>query len=82
MKLKPNLVYRTINGKMFIVDMQNSMLHSINESGNKILELLKKGYDTESITQKFLKEYDVDKQQLEKDISNFVSLLKEKGILE
>jgi hypothetical protein len=82
MKLKPNLAYRKIDFKTYIVDMPNSMLHSINETGSEIIDLLNKNYDIDTIAKKISKKHNVDENVVRQDVEEFILLLKEKDILE
>ncbi len=82
MKLKKNLAYRKIDGKIFIVDMKTSMLHSVNEIGSLIIDLLQKNYNFNEIAQKIVQEYDVNIEDVILDIKNFVSILREKKLIE
>ena len=82
MNLKTNLAYRKIDNKTFVVDMQNSMLHSINETGSEIIELLKKRNSVEDIIKNIVEKYEVNEEQARQDVKNFILSLKEKKIIE
>lgn len=82
MKLRKNLAYRKIEDKIFIVDISNSILHSTNETGARIFELIADGYDFDKIVEKMYLEFDVDKDELIKDVKSFISELKQKDLVE
>ncbi|MFQ3675259.1 MAG: PqqD family protein [Endomicrobiia bacterium] len=82
MNLKSNLAYRKIGNKIFVVDVQKSMLHSVNEIGSEIIELLKKRNSVEDIVKSIVEKYEVNEEQAKQDVENFIMLLKEKNIIE
>ncbi|MDI6642251.1 MAG: PqqD family protein [Elusimicrobiota bacterium] len=76
-----NIAYRVIGGKAFIVDTKNSYLHSLNELGTEIWKLLSKPIEFEDLINNLLNEYDVDRNTLQADLTEFIEELKKKNLL-
>ena len=55
---------------------------TLNQIGANIVKALKEGQDTESIINSVLKEYEVDRNQFEKDLTDFLNQLKNYNLLE
>lgn len=86
MQLKQKFVLRKIAGDNILVplaDKENSFdgILTLNETGVSIWKGIEQGNEKEKIVEDLLKEYDVDKVTVEKDIENLCKQLKELGIL-
>ena len=55
---------------------------SLNESGAFLWGLLQEDTTRESLIESMLKEYDVDRETVEKDVDQFLNNMKEAGLLE
>ncbi|MDG5800825.1 PqqD family protein [Marinilabiliaceae bacterium ANBcel2] len=84
---KSNFVTRKVDDEMVLVPLADSVADmtrvlTLNETGTLILENLDGKKDIRQIVNLLLKEYDVDREELEKDIEQFIFEAKEKGIVE
>lgn len=89
MRIKKGFVLREVCAQKVVVaegeDVMNfGKLLTINESASFIWqEALKQGdFTIESLIDAFLNEYDVDRETALRDISEIISKLKDKGIIE
>jgi hypothetical protein len=89
MRIKKGFVLREVCAQKVVVaegeDVMNfGELLTINESASFIWqEALKQGdFTIESLIDAFLNEYDVDRETALRDISEIISKLKDKGIIE
>jgi len=83
-KINPDIVYRLIDGKIFIADPSNSILYELNDTASAVWKLLsKKKYATDiSLLIKALAtEYDTDEKTLKKDITRLIKYFVRKKIL-
>ena len=86
MKIKKELLKREVMGDCFLVPLgktvyENNGLFALNELGAFIWDLLPDVETEAEIVSAVLKEYDIDEATAEQDVSEFVSQLKEMGIL-
>ncbi len=79
MKLNKNLA---VSKSGFIYDPFNGESFSLNPIGSEILTMLQDGINEEDINKILLKKYDVDNEELEKDILDFYSILRQYKLVE
>ena len=79
MKINPNIAVNE-NGLLFNPATGESF--QVNPVGARLIELLKKDDSMENIKSSILEEYDVDESTLEKDVADFIHLLKTHSLLQ
>ena len=79
MKLKKNIA---TSEEGFIFNPGTGDSFSANPIGTDILSMLKDGKSVEAIVKTICSKYDADQSQVEKDLDDFESQLKDYGILE
>ena len=87
MKIKSGFVVREIAGECVVVALGEASkifngIIKLNETGKIIWEELSVGSDKDSVVEKILSEYDVDRETVECDFDRFVEILKGANILE
>lgn len=81
-KLRKEIVFRTIDDEAAIVRPEDGTLMIINETGSFILKNLKRGILIENLIKKVLNEYEVNKERAERDVYSFIKALEKEGIIE
>lgn len=86
MKLDLEYEVREYMGEYVIVpsgrDLWDDMaLFSVNGIGLFFLDLLKEGMGREEMMERTLKEYEVDRETVQRDLDRFLKSLKRKGLL-
>mgnify|MGYP006278743621 CR=1 FL=1 len=79
MKINPNIAANE-NGLLFNPSTGESF--QVNPVGARLIELLKKAESMENIKASILAEYDVEESTLEKDVADFIHLLKTHSLLQ
>ncbi|MDP4133524.1 MAG: PqqD family protein [Bacillota bacterium] len=87
MKIKDDLVLRDIAGEHIIMAVGKTAVNfdkfiTLNDTGAFLYKLIKDGTEETKLVDAVLKEYDVELQKAEEDVSEFVSSLKKVGIIE
>ena len=86
MKISNGYILRTVAGKNIVVsvgsDVNFSGMLTLNDTGVFFWSLLSENTTKEEMIEKVISEYDVDRDTVSSDIDEFLSKLKEKGILE
>lgn len=86
MKIVPGFVVREVGGKTLAVATGalakrfHGMI-TLSGSGKEIWEALQKDVTEDAIVEKLLSVYDVDRETAARDVSSFVSKLREAGLL-
>lgn len=79
MKLKKNIA---TSAEGFIFNPGTGDSFSTNEIGTEIISLLKDDYQQHAIIEAICAKYDVDQNQFEKDLDDYLSQLKDFSILD
>ena len=79
--MKYDLILAEVDGEGMLIDVERGMSFFLNETGVLIYKMLREGKAINEIKTRFLKEYDVDAKEVEKDILEFRNILNTKAIL-
>jgi len=79
MKLKKNVA---VSDSGFIFNPDTGESFTANPMGLEMLARMRSGSDTESISHEIARKYNIDKDTVEKDYHDFVSMLKHHNLLE
>ena len=86
MKLKDGFVLRNVAGQIVVLpsgdDFDLNMVITLNETGKFIWQLLEDDISQEEIVSAILKEFDVDTDQAQAAVSDFIRKLNNYGFLE
>ncbi len=81
-KINKNIAFRVIDGEIFIVTSFDKTLHNLNPLATFIFQQIEKKKTQSDIVSEICKEYEVEKDIVEKDLEEFLKKLKEKNILQ
>ena len=86
MDIKLEFILRDIAGDLLLVPAGKAALDlngmlTLNEMGGEIWKLLPQVADEEELIQRLLEEYEVEEDELRKDVREFLDSLKKLGIL-
>lgn len=81
MKISKDIVWRKIEGNIFIINPQRNMLYELNETASFIFESLSKGRKVEEICRKISSEYDVSLNDCEKDCKEIIDEMIREGLI-
>lgn len=87
MKVKKDFIARKVGDSDIVVATGKAVKHfngyiTLNETGRFLWDLLAKDVAEESLVEKLLEEYDVDRETAARDVKNFLGVLESNGILE
>ena len=80
-KISSEVLAQEVGGETVILDLKSESYFGLDEIGTRILQLLQEQKDVQTITETMLNEYDVEQEQLEKDIQNLLTQLEEAGLI-
>lgn len=66
----------------FLFSPSSGETFTLNATAAEIFHLLQQGEDLETITNFILEEYEVDKSTLERDLTDFIGMLKQNRLIE
>lgn len=79
MRLKRNIA---VSESGFIFDPSTGESYSLNSQGVEILSMLKESKSATEITNYFISEYEVDKEDFERYLTDFTGMLKQFKLVE
>lgn len=80
-EISSEVLTQEVDGETVILDLKSESYFGLDEVGTRIWQLLQEQEDIETITETMLNEYDVEEEQLEKDIQNLLTQLDKAGIV-
>jgi len=80
-KISPDVLSQEVSGETVLLDLQNESYFGLDEVGTRIWQLLQENGDIESMLKTILEEYDVEEEQLLKDVNELVEKLIEAGLV-
>lgn len=78
MKIKSSLA---VSDSGFVFDPTTGDSFSLNDTGRKIVELMKEGKSEQEISEYFIDNYEIDKDTFEKNFIDFTAMLQNIGLL-
>jgi len=83
LRLRPvRLSWRVIDDQVVVLDLARSEYLTVNQSGGAMWELLVEGATKDQLVAALTGRFDVDVDTAERDATDFISSLKELGLLE
>ncbi len=79
MKIKKNIA---VSDSGFVFNPATGESFSANPIGMEIMELLKKGTPTQEISNTILEKYETDAPTIDKDLHDFIQILKQYTLIE
>ena len=79
--ISSEVLTQEVGGETVILDLKSETYFGLDEVGTRIWQLLADQEDIQTITATMLNEYDVEEDQVEKDIQNLLTQLDEAGIV-
>lgn len=76
-----NVAWRLIDGEAVIITPADSTMHSLNETGTRIWELLGQNQTVAQVAERIREEFDVTPEVAQKDTLWFVQCLSKKGLV-
>jgi hypothetical protein len=70
-----DLAIKKIEATLFILDRKNSILHSFNETGTFLWELLQSNLPAQELGLRLADEFDVGLEQAQRDVDEFLNML-------
>lgn len=80
-KQNPHINTRPFDGTLLLIDVDNAVLHELNEVGTRVWEMCDGTKSVEAIALALTEEFDVTAEQATKDVESFLSLLYQRGAL-
>jgi len=80
-EISSEVLTQEVGGETVILDLKSESYFGLDEVGTRIWQLLQEQKDIQTITATMLNEYDVEEEQLEKDIQNLLTQLNKAGIV-
>ena len=78
--MENDVILAEVDGEGMIIDVEKGSSHFLNETALLIYKMSKEGKSEEEIKAVISREYDVDENEVEKDIRKFLELLEEKAV--
>ena len=81
-KVLPDILSQQVRGETVLLDLNGESYFGLDAVGTRIWQLLQEHSDLQKIYDSMLEEYDVEGEQLEKDIDELITKLIEAGLVD
>jgi hypothetical protein len=82
-RVPEHVVYRSFEAETLLLNLQTGQYHGLNETGGRMLELLKQTEGRVGDAARLLAdEYEVDPEEIAPDLASFCAALAERGLVE
>jgi hypothetical protein len=79
--ISPEVLSQEVDGETVLLDLQSESYFGLDEVGTRIWQLLNDGSNLQAVFDTLLGEYDVEKQQLGKDLQDHIAQLVNAGLI-
>ena len=80
-KRSKRVVFKEINGVVYILDPRDSTVYTLNEIASFIWQLLKTSRSTKELISLIIDNFDVEKERAKADLENFISQCSEDRLI-
>lgn len=70
--MNPDVVFREVDGEGLLMEPTSRSLHILNDSGLSFWKMIEDGMTVSALVDAALEVYEVERQQLESDVSDFL----------
>jgi hypothetical protein len=79
--LVEKLMEQSVDTEVFVMNQQRAAIHSFNETGGFLWKLVSSKKTFEEIVDALCKEYDIVKEEAEKDVTEYLQELEKQGLI-
>jgi len=80
-KILPDVLSQQVSGEIVMLDLNGENYFGLDAVGTRIWQLLQEHSDLQKVYDTMLEEYDVEGEQLEKDLDEIITNLAEAGLI-
>jgi hypothetical protein len=80
-KINPDITYKKITTEHFLFDRKTGFVHSFNDCGTFIMDLLIQGMSPDEIVKELISSFEISEEQAKTDLQEFLSVLVEKKLI-
>lgn len=77
----PDVVSQELDGEVVLVHLQTNRIFALNQTGARLWQLLESGSDVAGIQATLQREFDVGREQLEREIEELLGALAAEGLV-
>ncbi len=77
-----NVAWRIIEGEAFLINLNDSMCHQINNVGSLIWQSIDGKRKLKEIVSIIVSEFEVDEEKAKADLIDFIKILQQKNLIE
>jgi PqqD family protein of HPr-rel-A system len=79
--IHPDVEFRRLGEEMVLVHLSTNQVFELNNTGARVWELLESGAHTEEILERLSAEFDVEPEQLRRDVTRLLEELEAAGLI-
>jgi hypothetical protein len=75
------VIFKSVGDELVLLDVERGIYYGLDPVGARMWQLLAEGSSIESIVDAILGEYDVSREELQRDVERLTSELRDRGLL-
>jgi hypothetical protein len=80
-KTNPDVVSRRVGGEVVLVNLKTNRIFTLSPTGSRFWELYEAGGDRAAIEAQLLEEFDVDREQLSREVDQLLEQLRQAQVV-
>jgi hypothetical protein len=81
-RLSMEVLSQEVAGETVVLDLDSECYFGLDEVGTRVWNMLRQGVTFEAIIDRLLEEYDVEREELERDVRGLLRQLLESGLVQ
>lgn len=77
----PDVLFQEVNGEIVLLDLDSESYFGLNATGARIWQLMQEGKSGEALLEQMLEEFEIEREQLQADVSELIDQLCEAGLI-
>lgn len=80
-EISREVMFQEVGGETVLLDLESEQYFGLDKVGTRIWKLINDGATTHGLVERLLKEYEVERPQLERDVSDLLNELAAAGLI-
>jgi hypothetical protein len=81
-KISSSVLFQELSGETVLLDLDSESYFGLDAIGTRIWQLLSEGQEVSTVVDALLQEYEVEREELERDVSELLERLSTAGLIE
>ena len=81
LQISKEVLFQEVAGETVLLDLDSEFYFGLDEVGTRVWQMLQEGVNHDAMVDRLLSEYDVEREELERDVRELLGQLLESGLV-